>query len=146
MAFTYNIDTDRGKVRLAIGDTDSTDQQLQDGEIDYYLSIANNAIYPAASLAARGLQAKYSRKANTTIESVSINYSDLAKHYASLAIQLERDGAKAISPANTVIISGINIDLMNDVDDDEQRVQGYVETGQFDNPPLRQRNRTNYYD
>ena len=39
MAFTYDISTNRGKVRFLVGDTDATDYFLEDNEIDYLLLV-----------------------------------------------------------------------------------------------------------
>lgn len=38
MAFTYDIDTDRGKVRLALGDTHRKTAIFSDAEIDHFLA------------------------------------------------------------------------------------------------------------
>ena len=38
MAFSYDISTDRGKVRFLIQDNDSTNYAFQDGEIDFLIS------------------------------------------------------------------------------------------------------------
>ena len=39
MAFTYDVTTDRGKVRLVITDTDEDNAVFQDAEIDAFLTI-----------------------------------------------------------------------------------------------------------
>lgn len=51
MAFTYAIGTDRGKVRLLIGDTNAADYQFEDDEIDAFLAMASGSILLAASYA-----------------------------------------------------------------------------------------------
>ena len=51
MAFTYDIDTNRGKVRLLIGDTNASDYQFEDDEIDAFLSMASSTLLLAASYA-----------------------------------------------------------------------------------------------
>ncbi len=51
MAFTYDITTDRGKVRLLIGDTNAADYQFEDDEIDAFLTLANSSLLLAASYA-----------------------------------------------------------------------------------------------
>ncbi|KKL78369.1 hypothetical protein LCGC14_2025560 [marine sediment metagenome] len=51
MAFTYDITTNRGKVRLLISDTDSTDYQFEDDEIDAFLTMASGSLLLAASYA-----------------------------------------------------------------------------------------------
>lgn len=55
MAFTYDITTDRGKVRLLCTDTDvaggAPAQYFQDAEIDYFLTAMSSNILRAAALA-----------------------------------------------------------------------------------------------
>jgi len=51
MAFTYDITTDRGKVRLLIGDTNAADYQFEDDEIDAFLTMASGSLLLAASYA-----------------------------------------------------------------------------------------------
>jgi len=51
MACTYDIDTDRGKVRLLIGDTALVDCNFTDDEIDAFLTMAGSVIYLAAAYA-----------------------------------------------------------------------------------------------
>jgi hypothetical protein len=55
------ISTDRDRVRLLIGDTDTNDQLFQDDEIAYFLELANNVILSAAAKACDAAAAKYSR-------------------------------------------------------------------------------------
>lgn len=42
MSFTYNIATDRGKVRFRCGDKESQDYVLEDDEIDYLLTVSDS--------------------------------------------------------------------------------------------------------
>ena len=55
MAFTYNLTTEAGKVRLLITDTDHTNPIFEDNEIDVFLSITavdgTNDINLAAAMA-----------------------------------------------------------------------------------------------
>ena len=51
MAFTYDITTDRGKVRLLIGDTVDAGHQFEDAEIDAFLAMASGSILTAAGYA-----------------------------------------------------------------------------------------------
>jgi len=49
MAATYDVTTDRGKVRLLITDTDTSDPIFDDTEIDAFLSLnSSNILYAAA--------------------------------------------------------------------------------------------------
>ena len=48
MAFTYDVTTDRGKVRLLCTDVESTDPCFDDAEIDAFLSMGGGVLIAAA--------------------------------------------------------------------------------------------------
>ena len=50
MTFTYDLTTDRGKVRLLVPDRVSTDYLFQDDEIDAFLSVEVASVKRAAAL------------------------------------------------------------------------------------------------
>jgi len=60
MAFTYDITTDRGKVRLEIGDVTSSGSVFADDEIDYFLT-EETAVRLAAARAMETLAMKIAR-------------------------------------------------------------------------------------
>lgn len=62
MAFTYDLTTDVGKVRLQIADTDSTDPWFEDAEIEVFLSRENDDLDLAASRALRAMAALFQDK------------------------------------------------------------------------------------
>ena len=69
MGWTYGGDPSasaKDAVRFLVGDTDSTDQLLQDGEITYLLSQYNNAPLNAAIRACETIMAKFARMADET--------------------------------------------------------------------------------
>jgi hypothetical protein len=51
VAFTYDITTDRGKVRLLIGDIIDVGHHFEDDEIDAFLTMSSNSILIAAGYA-----------------------------------------------------------------------------------------------
>jgi hypothetical protein len=51
MALTYDVATDRGKVRLLSTDSDATNPTFDDSEIDAFLLLAPGSVYEAAALA-----------------------------------------------------------------------------------------------
>ena len=57
MACTYDIDTDRGKVRRLINDISTTACTFPDTEIDAFLSMAGGSVLLAASYACESLAA-----------------------------------------------------------------------------------------
>lgn len=84
----------RDAVRLAIGDTLSTDPQVTDGEITYYLGETGNSIPAAAIEAVRGLIAKYSRAVDVEVSGGSggvgkVSASQRAKTYQELLVTLQ---------------------------------------------------------
>jgi hypothetical protein len=66
MAFTYDISTDLGKVRLIIGDTDSTAAQFQDEEISAFLLLNDSSLLLASADALDAMAAKIARGATIT--------------------------------------------------------------------------------
>lgn len=95
MAWTYSGDpssSSRDHVRFLVGDTDTTAQQLTDAEVTAQLTISGGALSAAAALS-RALAAKYSRKIDKSIDGLSLQWSQLTKHYLDLAKQLESQGA-----------------------------------------------------
>jgi len=65
-------------VRLLVGDTDTTDQQVQNEEINFSLAENNDNTYLSASWIARVISSKYARLVTTKLDgALSSNYSDL---------------------------------------------------------------------
>lgn len=92
MAWTYSGDpasSDRDKVRFLIGDTDSTNQMLQDAEIAYLLSANDDDPYMASVMGCRSLATKFASKADYSRSvgdlSISTQYGATADRYAKLA-------------------------------------------------------------
>lgn len=135
MAFTYDISTNRGKVRLLVGDKTSSTALLQDDEVDFFLTTSGNNVYLAASLAADAIAAEFSRKADTTVESVSVKYSQRAEQYRKLSARMKAQASGAgISGAN-VSVTGVSRDAIRTQRQDTDRVQNKFTEGRFDNPP-----------
>lgn len=143
MAWSYDssdLDTDTSSgrinvVRLLVGDTDTTDQQVQNEEITFALSENGNNVYFAAGWVARAISSKYSRKVNTQLDgALSADYSDLAKHYSSLADRLEYQGKKS-SAGLSVKAGGITISGVEAVRENTNRIEGSFRRDRFHNPP-----------
>ncbi len=141
MAWTYGGDpanSDRDAVRLQIGDTDSTDPQLTDAEVDYFLS--QNGTVNAASLAAvRAIMAEYARLVTKSVGDLRVNYSDRLKAYQSLEKQMK---AKLITTAKP-IAGGISISRKKTVEEDTDRVIPSIERDQFSYPGTEDSSETN---
>ena len=98
MAFTYDLATPRGKVRLKIRDTDTTDpdrQLFQDDEIDFFITDAESDLNLAAAgaldavAANAAVLAKMEKIGNYSIDSKSMAAAVMkaAAHYRSLSEQ-----------------------------------------------------------
>lgn len=145
MAFTYDASTNRGKVRLLIGDNDSTDVLLQDDEVDFFLTDTSNNLYLAASFAAQAIAAQFSRLADTTVEEVSKKYSQQAAQYTKLSLLLESKSKRVASSIPDAVISGISRDKIRTQRKDEDRVQGKFYIDRFSNPPSENEDDDRYY-
>ena len=93
--WTYNpaVGRDLDKVRLWIGDTDSTDPQLQDEEITFFL-LDEGAPIRAAVTAADALAARYARVVSTQIGDQKEDAETMIAHYLALANRLRRKAAR----------------------------------------------------
>jgi hypothetical protein len=102
MAWTYSGDpasSVKDQVRFLVGDTDSTDQLLQDAEILYVITEAGSSVYQAAHDAAYAIASKFSRMATSkSVGDLSLSYSDRAKAYFELANELLELGARREPP------------------------------------------------
>jgi len=76
-------------VRFLIGDTDASDPQLNNNEIEYTLS-TEGSVTKAAVSCCEALYAKYSRLVDETVGSVSFRLSTRAKQYMDLSKTLRR--------------------------------------------------------
>ena len=143
MAWSYDptdLDTSTSpgrlnSVRLLVGDTDTTDQQVQNEEITFALTETGNNIYAAASWVARTIASQYSRRVNTTLDgALSADYTDLAAQYFKLAEDLEYRG-KTNGAVLGVAAGGLTISDINAVRANTNRVEGSFRRDRFRNPP-----------
>lgn len=78
MAYTYDVTTARGKVRLLSTDNDSTNPVFDDSEIDAFLALSAANVYASAALAcetwARS-RSKVSRQVRNADGTTSARYS-----------------------------------------------------------------------
>lgn len=143
MSWSYDAtdldkDTASGRlntVRLLVGDTDTTDQQVQNEEITFALSETNDNVYYAAAWVARTIASQYSRRVNTQLDgALSADYSDLAKQFNSLAEKLEYQGKKAGGVVG-VLAGGISKTKVESVRSNTDRIEGSFRRDRFRNPP-----------
>lgn len=132
---TTNASGRLNTVRLLVGDTDTTDQQVMNEEILFSLSENNNNVYYAAAWIARAISSKYSRKVTTKLDgALSAEYSDLAKHYKVLADDLEYQG-KTSGSSIGVLAGGLTKSSMSAARTNTNRIEGSFRRDRFKNPP-----------
>lgn len=143
MAWSYdptdlNTTTASGRlntVRLLIGDTDTTDQQVQNEEVTFSLTENGNNVYYSGAWVARAIASKYSRKVNTELSgALKADYSDLVTHYNSLADNLEYQG-KTSGASVGVLAGGITKSTVEAVRQNTNRIEGSFRRDRFKNPP-----------
>ena len=89
------ISTDRDKVRLLIGDTDTNAQLFQDDELAWFLSEVSDDIYKAGALAAESAAGKFARAYDFETDGQSFKRGQMFKFWTDLAARL-RSRARAI--------------------------------------------------
>jgi len=140
MTWTYNVGglatSPLFQVRLMIGDTLTQDQQLQDEEIDQYITSVGTT-WGAAAACCRTLSAQMSRLADQTSGQSGIKYSQRSKSYLEMALQYD---AKAAAYAGAPYAGGISITDMATQDANTDRVEPVFSIGMDDNflpvPPV----------
>lgn len=115
MAFTYDLTSNRGKVRLAIGDTVSgsgprpANGNFTDAEIDVYLTpviAASHEWRAAVAPLLRQLAVEWTHQANISIGEYSAQYGALAAGYREMAREWERTSTTAGAAATGGITAG----------------------------------------
>ena len=130
MTWSYTpVVTDKDQVRLLIGDTEVTDQLLEDEEIDFFLANCPS-VNTAASKSARSIASKFSRLADQKTGDISVSFSQQAEAYLKIAEELE---SQAAISQGVPFSGGISksVDEVNDLDPDRKRPA--FEVGMDDN-------------
>ena len=143
MSWSYdetNLGTDTAagrlnSVRLLVGDTDTTDQQVQDEEIAFALTQTGDNIYFAGSYVANLIASKYSRRVTTELDgALRAEYSDLAKQYRQTSTALRSDGLRFSGSTFSLYAGGVSVaDIKaNRYNSDRPKSSFYKD--RFDNP------------
>ncbi len=135
MTWTYDSsapgDTDRDQIRLMIGDVDTTDQQLTDEEIAYYVT-TYTTVGASAVAAARAIMARYARLVSKSVGDLRISLSDRHTHYKELVAYLE-SVAESSDPWQ-VYAGGQSVAEIDADDADTDLPTSSFRRGQFDIP------------
>jgi hypothetical protein len=115
------------QVRLKIGDTDTSAQQLQDEEIQYWLD-SEVSVDAAAYQAALALAGKYTRKVDKAVGDLKISYSKIAQQYKDLAeVLMSKNGLHQIPTAG-----GIYVDEQTRYENNEALRHNAIKRGMHD--------------
>lgn len=96
MPFTYSFDpttSPKDYVRFLIGDTDREEPLLDDQEIYVFLNTYNQGVILSAVRCCETIAAKFSRRVNESVGQVRMDFSQAAKAYRDMALDLRRRGA-----------------------------------------------------
>lgn len=124
-------------VRYLIGDTDSSDKQVQDEEIAFQLSQTSDDVYKAGSACCSSLQARYARLVDTSQDDgmLSTKYSQLQTHYAALASSLAKQSKQyGTNALGSPVATGVSIAANEALDEDTDRLADRFDPDQFRNP------------
>lgn len=128
MAFTYDISTDRGKVRFLLGDTNTNTSYLADSEIDYLLTKNSSNITAAAMDGALQLSMQFARTPDKKIGDLQLTYKSISSGFMVIYNSLK---AKSSSTC-TAFAGGISSSDKDDRYSDSDRVESFFTREQFD--------------
>lgn len=106
MAATYNpaLTSNLDKVRFELGDTTVAAAILQDETINAVLT--GKTVLQASAVLARGIAAQYAQKVDFDVDGEGAKYSQLRKHFAAMAEDLDdRAAAEAAVAADEEAIA-----------------------------------------
>ena len=131
MTWTYGGDpaaNDRDSVRWLVGDTDTTDQLVQDEEIAYALGEFGGPIH-AAVVTCEAIAAKFARLVDKKIGSLNIKASQRADEYQVRANVLKRRIGTDLAE---MFVGGTTISEKETLAADEDAIQPSFQIGQDD--------------
>lgn len=133
MAWTYSGDPSASTldaVRFVIGDTDTTDQLLQNAEIDYLIT-KHGTVRVAAAESCRAIAAKYARLMSRSIGGLSADFSAKHRQYLEMAQSImDSEESFPVSP----FLSGWNSAAKEAVELQQDRETTFARKGDMDNP------------
>lgn len=133
MAWTYGGDpsaNDRDEVRFLVGDTDTSDQLVNDAEIAYAVAEEADNLMAAARIA-KAIAAKFARLVDKSVGDLSISYNQRQEAFLNLASELEtRSNRSGAAP----YAGGISVSDKETVEDNTDRVEPSFKKGMNDNP------------
>lgn len=132
MTWSYSVvglaTNKKNQVRLMIGDTNTSDQLIQDEEIEFYLLQNSDEVITSAVDCCEAIAAEFSRQADTTNGALSVKASQRAKAYLVLAERV-RD---KLANYGEIFVGGATWDDVETLDDDSSLVQPDFKQRMFD--------------
>ena len=130
MAWTYSesLTTNRDKLRLRIGDTDTNDQLLSDETLDALLTARNADVSFSAVDAVRAIVAKLGREFDRNSMGMAGNRSQKVQHFYDLLKELSREARLTTG----VIAGGISVAREDTIDADTDFKKPSFRVGQHD--------------
>lgn len=113
MTFTYSstdLSTVLAKVRLEIGDTDSSSPLFTDEELQRWITARADNVLLAAADACDALARKFARSFDFESDNQKFSRSQMSKQYAALA-QTLRDRASGVASVASTRIDGFSQDI-----------------------------------
>lgn len=133
MSYDPTLSTDRDKVRLYLGDTDVTSEQVKDTEIDAMLLVYADPMACAAAFA-DSLAARYARRVDTTVDGLSVSWSQRASAFRDLAERLRNQVAGGVGAIGLPLVTGVSIGEMDAVTSNPDRPRAAFPDNLNDNP------------
>lgn len=121
----------KDQVRFNLGDTDSTDWQLQDEEIQWAITTRGN-VWGATSMCALALVGKYGRLTSISADGVSQALNQRVDNYKAIATEFEH---KETIYCAVPSLFGVSVSDMYATLSDSDRVPDIFRLGLNDNPP-----------
>jgi len=133
MAWSFNesLSTDRDKVRLKIGDTDTNDQILANETIDAILTEHSSDVMLATISCVRAIIAKYSRKLNRSAAGMSADMTVFVAHYQQLLSDLIKQNR---GNSGARYKSAFSDSRKETIESDDDYVQPFAAVGRDDYP------------
>jgi len=134
-SYDPTLPTDRDKVRLLIGDTDTASPKFQDSEIDAILVAQPNTYYASAQLL-DSLAAKYATTVSINVDGFSTSGSDIAKAYRDMAARYRAQAPLAGAGGLAVpFVGGISVSEIESIASDEDRTPNEFTHDMLSNNP-----------
>jgi hypothetical protein len=134
MTWTYSGDpasSDLDQTRFLIGDTDTTDQLVNNEEVNWALS--QFSVFVAAAELCDAIAAKFSRKVDKAVGDLKISFSKMSEQYAKKGKQLRNRGSFV---GVSAYVGGISVSEKESVESNTDRVSPSFTRGMNDHDAI----------